>query len=83
VKNWAFCCTIGFSRRRNGSVRRWAALHRELVELRPAGQLMSGSGSTVFALCRRPGEAIRIARALRSGREEGDGVRVLIVRSCS
>jgi 4-diphosphocytidyl-2-C-methyl-D-erythritol kinase len=66
-----------------------AALHRELAELRvaqvaqPAGQLMSGSGSTVFALCRQPGEALRIARALRSQREEGDGVRVLIVRSCS
>jgi 4-diphosphocytidyl-2-C-methyl-D-erythritol kinase len=60
-----------------------AALHRELAALRPAGQLMSGSGSTVFALCRQPGEAIRIARALRSRREEGDGVRVFIVRSCS
>ncbi len=59
-----------------------AALHRELAQLRPAGQLMSGSGSTVFALCRQPGEAIRIARALRSAREEGDGVRVLVVRSC-
>ena len=60
-----------------------AALHRELADLRPAGQLMSGSGSTVFALCRQPGEALRSARALRSQREEGDGVRVLIVRSCS
>ena len=59
-----------------------AALHRELAQLRPAGQLMSGSGSTVFALCRQPGEAIRVARALRSTQEEGDGVRVLVVRSC-
>jgi 4-diphosphocytidyl-2-C-methyl-D-erythritol kinase len=60
-----------------------AALHRELAGLGPAGTLMSGSGSTVFALCRRPGEALRIARALRSAREEGDGTRVLVVRSCS
>jgi 4-diphosphocytidyl-2-C-methyl-D-erythritol kinase len=59
-----------------------AALHRELARLRPAGQMMSGSGSTVFALCRRPGEALRIARALGSVREEGDGTRVLVVRSC-
>jgi 4-diphosphocytidyl-2-C-methyl-D-erythritol kinase len=60
-----------------------AALHRELAELQPAGALMSGSGSTVFALCRRPGEALRIARGLRSAREEGAGTRVLVVRSCS
>ena len=60
-----------------------AALQRELAALGPAGTLMSGSGSTVFALCRRPGEALRIARALRSAREAGDGARVLVVRSCS
>src|SRR5262249_19219736 len=60
-----------------------AALHRELAELQPAGVLMSGSGSTAFALCRRPGEALRIARALRSPQEAGGGTRVLVVRSCS
>jgi 4-diphosphocytidyl-2-C-methyl-D-erythritol kinase len=57
-------------------------LCRRLAELRPAGQLMTGSGSTVFALCRDAAEALRIARELRPLREERDGSRVTVVRSC-
>lgn len=49
----------------------------------PAGCLMSGSGSTVFALCRGPGEALRLARATASVREGPGGTRVHIVQSCS
>src|SRR5262245_46376954 len=36
-----------------------ATLHRRLAELEPAGQLMSGSGTSLFALCRDHGEALR------------------------
>ena len=55
---------------------------RALEQLHPAGVLMSGSGSTVFAVCRGPGEACRVARELRSPREETDGPRVFVVQSC-
>lgn len=59
-----------------------AAAHRRLAALNPAGTLMSGSGTTVFALCRGPSEALRIARALGPGTDVGEGTRVCIVRSC-
>jgi len=59
-----------------------AAAHRRLAALGPAGTLMSGSGTTVFALCRGPSEALRIARALGPGTDVGEGTRVCIVRSC-
>jgi 4-diphosphocytidyl-2-C-methyl-D-erythritol kinase len=59
-----------------------ADLSARLAGLGPAGQLMTGSGSTVFALCRDPGEALRLARALNSAREELGGARVFVVRSC-
>jgi 4-diphosphocytidyl-2-C-methyl-D-erythritol kinase len=49
----------------------------------PAGCLMSGSGSTVFALCRCPAEAHRIARGLAPAREGPSDMRVRIVQSCS
>jgi 4-diphosphocytidyl-2-C-methyl-D-erythritol kinase len=45
----------------------------------PAGQLMSGSGTTLFALCRDTGEAARILQGLRS--QQGLG-RAHLVRSC-
>ena len=48
----------------------------------PPATLMSGSGSTVFALCRSPAEAQSITRALRSAREDGELARVSVVRSC-
>ena len=38
---------------------------QRLAALGPAGQMMSGSGSSLFALCRGHGEALRIARRLR------------------
>jgi len=60
-----------------------ARLRQLLAELEPAGVLMSGSGSTVFALARDAADAMRLARALVSVREDGIGVRVHIVRSCN
>jgi len=59
-----------------------AAARERLLALRPAGALMSGSGTTVFALCRDAAEASRLARGLSSIREEWPGSRVCIVRSC-
>ncbi|HEY7425390.1 MAG TPA: 4-(cytidine 5'-diphospho)-2-C-methyl-D-erythritol kinase [Gemmataceae bacterium] len=59
-----------------------AGLCARLADLGPAGQLMTGSGSTVFALCRQPGEALTLARALHSARDELGGARVSVVRSC-
>jgi 4-diphosphocytidyl-2-C-methyl-D-erythritol kinase len=53
-----------------------------LARTRPLGQLMTGSGSTVYALARDPVDALRITRELRSLRDEGDGSRVFVVRSC-
>jgi 4-diphosphocytidyl-2-C-methyl-D-erythritol kinase len=62
-----------------------------LQALGPAGQMMSGSGTSLFALCRDATEAHRIARALgpaeqgtnSSGTGAGDGLRIFVVRSCS
>ena len=59
-----------------------AGLCARLSGLGSAGRLMTGSGSTVFALCRNPGEALTLARALHSARDELNGARVFIVRSC-
>jgi 4-diphosphocytidyl-2-C-methyl-D-erythritol kinase len=53
-----------------------------LKSLGPAGCLMSGSGSTLFALCRDHREAGRIAREFREGLPADSGVRVFVVRSC-
>src|SRR5262249_45084424 len=60
-----------------------AALESRLASLKAAGQLLSGSGSSFFALCRDQGEAWRVACGLRSWTEEGMNPRVFIVRSCS
>jgi 4-diphosphocytidyl-2-C-methyl-D-erythritol kinase len=66
-----------------------AALDDRLARLGPAGQLMSGSGTSLFALCRDHGEALRLARRLRAGGEEvaagpetGGGVNLFVVQSC-
>jgi 4-diphosphocytidyl-2-C-methyl-D-erythritol kinase len=59
-----------------------SGLLARLAGLGPAGQLMTGSGSTVFALCRGPAEALTVARALISARDALGGARVCIVRSC-
>jgi 4-diphosphocytidyl-2-C-methyl-D-erythritol kinase len=58
---------------------RIAAYDRRLAELRPAGHLLSGSGSTLFALCRDSAEAKRVDAALRV---DALDYSVLSVRSC-
>jgi 4-diphosphocytidyl-2-C-methyl-D-erythritol kinase len=63
------------------------AVRQRLEALAPAGVLMSGSGSTVFALCRDHGEALRVVRALAPAPEAtrppeaGAGLKVFLVRS--
>ncbi|HEV3259742.1 MAG TPA: 4-(cytidine 5'-diphospho)-2-C-methyl-D-erythritol kinase [Gemmataceae bacterium] len=59
-----------------------ATLRSRLEGLGPAGQLMSGSGTSLFALCRDRGEAVHLARALRHGLEEEVRPHVFMVRSC-
>jgi 4-diphosphocytidyl-2-C-methyl-D-erythritol kinase len=59
-----------------------ATYYHRLAQLQPAGQLMSGSGSSLFALCRDRAEAQRIARELRHGADR-DQFTVFQVRSCS
>lgn len=56
---------------------------RLLEALHPAGARMSGSGSTLFAVCRDRGEAVRIAHALRQRMDERLVSRVVLVRSAS
>jgi 4-diphosphocytidyl-2-C-methyl-D-erythritol kinase len=54
---------------------------QRLLALKPAGALMSGSGSSLFAVCRDRLEANRIAGALR--RQARGEYAVFVVRSCS
>lgn len=51
-----------------------------LAKLKPAGCLMSGSGSTLFALCRSHEEAQRIAAELKTQTKEQE-VKILVTRS--
>jgi 4-diphosphocytidyl-2-C-methyl-D-erythritol kinase len=66
-----------------------AVLYRRLVKFGTAGQLMSGSGASLFALCRDHGEALRVARELRAEAEEAQAgaetgaIRLFVVQSCS
>jgi 4-diphosphocytidyl-2-C-methyl-D-erythritol kinase len=66
-----------------------ADVHARIRQLSPAGQLLSGSGSTLFALCRDHREALRVARGLRSAEgigsvgPWGQSCVQTIVRSCS
>ena len=60
---------------------RIADYYKRLAALAPAGQLMSGSGSSLFALCRSPSEAERIMADLRAGAAD-DLFRVFAVRGC-
>jgi 4-diphosphocytidyl-2-C-methyl-D-erythritol kinase len=53
-----------------------------LERLAPAGRLMSGSGTSVFALGRDHDDALRLARELRHGLEEGVCLQVFLVQSC-
>lgn len=65
-------------------------LRQRLAALGPAGQLMSGSGSAVFALCRDHAEALRVSRGLDSAPDwsvppapaSGAGLQRFIVYSC-
>src|SRR5262245_25434236 len=59
-----------------------AELRRRLAKLGPAGTLMSGSGTTVFALCRDRRETLRIARETGGGPDEESRPDVFIVQSC-
>ncbi len=58
-----------------------ADYRRRLAALGPAGCLMSGSGSTVFALCRDAPDARRLAAAARAAFAPA-GAKVFVVRSC-
>ncbi len=55
--------------------------HR-LERTAPLGCLMSGSGTTLFALCRDRADAHRVVRQLGSDASGADAPRVLIVGSC-
>jgi 4-diphosphocytidyl-2-C-methyl-D-erythritol kinase len=59
-----------------------ADLQARLDRLHGAGARMSGSGSSLFALCRDRNEARRIAQELRHGSEERLRPQVYLVRSC-
>jgi 4-diphosphocytidyl-2-C-methyl-D-erythritol kinase len=57
-------------------------VRQRLTGLAACGAMMSGSGSTVFALCRSREEAIRVADRFLSSRPPGEPEsRVLVVRS--
>ena len=58
-----------------------AAAARLLADRGAAGHLMSGSGTTLFALCRDPAEAARVAAELSTS-ARGPVSRVYVVRSC-
>jgi 4-diphosphocytidyl-2-C-methyl-D-erythritol kinase len=60
-----------------------ARLRQRMAPLGSLGVLMSGSGSTVFALARDAADAKRLVRALESAQDDGPGVRVHVVRGCS
>jgi 4-diphosphocytidyl-2-C-methyl-D-erythritol kinase len=60
-----------------------AALSARMKELEPAGVLMSGSGSSVFALCHGPHHAQALARELGRPRPDMEEARIFRVRSCS
>lgn len=58
------------------------AVYSRLARLSPAGCLMSGSGSAVFAPCRSSEDAARVAREFRAARPPGEPEsRVLVVRT--
>jgi 4-diphosphocytidyl-2-C-methyl-D-erythritol kinase len=59
-----------------------AVWRARLETLGALGVAMSGSGSSLFALCRDRQEALRVARGLHTGSDEGVHPRVFIVRSC-
>jgi 4-diphosphocytidyl-2-C-methyl-D-erythritol kinase len=52
-----------------------------LASFGPAGQMLSGSGTSMFALCRNQSEALRIAHGIRIRSEEGIASQAFIVRT--
>ena len=60
---------------------RIAELHRRLADAGPLGSLMSGSGSSLFAVCRDEADAQRVAAELRRG-ADADEVEVHATRTC-
>jgi 4-diphosphocytidyl-2-C-methyl-D-erythritol kinase len=57
-------------------------VRQRLAGLAPCGAMMSGSGSTVFAMCRNRDEAARVAERFRSNRPTAEPEsHVLVVRS--
>lgn len=58
-----------------------AEYQQRLAAINPAGALLSGSGSTLFAVCRNRDEAKRMAKELRNS--GGGEYQVYVVRSCS
>lgn len=59
-----------------------AVWRERLAQQGPAGVRMSGSGSSLFALCRDPAEALRVARAVSGAIGAGPKPSVFVVRSC-
>jgi 4-diphosphocytidyl-2-C-methyl-D-erythritol kinase len=73
-----------FNRLQESAVRldaRIGEYYKRLVSLAPAGVLMSGSGSSLFAVCRSPTEQQRLTAVLREEAAE-DLFRVFAVRGC-
>ncbi len=60
-----------------------ASWQARLEALRPAGCQMSGSGTSLFALCQDHRAAHRLVRALRTGWDQEAIPRVFLVRSCA
>ena len=58
------------------------SVRQRLGEAGPAGTLMSGSGTSCFALCRDEAEAWRVAHHVSRGAGETEMGRVYVVRSC-
>jgi 4-diphosphocytidyl-2-C-methyl-D-erythritol kinase len=60
---------------------RIAEYHRRLAETDPLGSLMSGSGSSLFAVCRDEVDAQRVAAELRRRADAGE-FEVHVTRTC-
>lgn len=54
---------------------------RELIRLGPAGAAMSGSGTSLFALCRDSRQALRLAQVFRGSPDHWPGWRIFVVRT--
>ncbi len=57
-------------------------VRERLTQAGPAGCLMSGSGTSCFALCRDEREALEVVRRLRQETGQTEIGRVYVVRSC-